>query len=118
MPEAVKTTADYKVGTKDVFLSLEIGKGQTGTTEVLLGTKPIVTASGDIGSLFIGTGAELVGKKLNGRSIINDVMSAHNDMSVEYQLRGGTRAQNFDAEGSVPTNGMPLRFRATFTFTE
>ena len=118
MAEPVKTVEDYRVGTKDVFLSVEIGKGQTGTTEVLLGTKPIVTASGDIGGLFVGTGTEMVGKKLHVRSIINDVMSVHNEMSVQYQLRGGAKPQDFDAEGSVPTNGMPLRFRATFTFTE
>jgi hypothetical protein len=118
MAEAVKTVDDYKVGEGDVFLSMRIGEGQTGTTEVLLGTTPLVTVSGDIGSLRIGSGADLAGKKLNVRSIINDVMSNTNRMAVTYELRGGTRARNFDADGEVATNFGLLRFRAVFTFVE
>jgi hypothetical protein len=117
MPEAVKTVEDYKVGDGDVFLSLFIGEGQTGTTEVFLGTRPLVTLSGHFGNLFIGKGPDLVGKKLQVRSVINDVISAHNLMSVTYELRGGTRARSFEADGEVATNGSLLRFRATFTFT-
>ena len=116
MAEAVKTIEDYKVAEGDVFLSLRIGEGQTGTTEVLLGTRPIVTVSGDIGNLFIGKGPDVAGKKLHVRSIINDVMSQHNRMSVTYELRGATRARNFEADGEVATNGSLLRFRGTFTF--
>lgn len=118
MAEAVKTVEDYKVGEGDVSLSLRIGEGQTGTTEVFLGTTPLVTVSGDIGNLRIGKGPELVGKKLNVRSIINDVMSNTNRMAVSYELRGGTRARNFDADGEVATNGALLRFRAVFTFVD
>ena len=116
MAETVKTVEDYKVGAEDVFLSLSIGEGQTGTTEVFLGTKPLVTASGDFGNLLIGNGQDLIGKKLSVRSIINDVMSNHNRMSVTYHFKGGTKARNFEADGQVATNGSLLRFRGTFTF--
>jgi hypothetical protein len=116
MPEVVKTIEDYKIGEGEIFLSLRIGEGQTGTTEVLLGTRPILTVSGDIGNLFIGKGPDVAGRKLQVRSIINDVMAQHNRMSVTYELRGGTRARKFEADGEVATNGSLLRFRATFTF--
>ena len=116
MAAAVKTVEDYKVGDRDVFLSLSIGEGQTGTTEVFLGTKPLVTASGDFGNLLIGNGQDLIGKKLSVRSIVNDVMSHHNRMSVTYHFKGGTKARNFVADGEVATNGSLLRFRGTFTF--
>lgn len=116
MPEAVKTVEDYKVAEGDVFLSFSIGEGQTGTTEVFLGTKTLLTASGDFGELLIGNGQDLIGKKLIVRSIINDVMSNHNKMSVTYRFKGGTRARNFEADGEVATNGSLLRFRGTFTF--
>jgi hypothetical protein len=109
----VTKEADYRVRQADVFLSLAIGEGQNGSTEVFLGTTKLLSVFGDIGGLRIGKGSDVANKKLIVRSIINDVMSNTNRMSITYTLSGGAANKEVVSSGEVAQNGSPLRFRTT-----
>lgn len=108
----------YAVGNRDVFLSLMIGEGQFGTSDVKLGDKLLVRASGPIGKLMIGKGADLPNKALKIRSVVNDISTQTNRMSVTYQLTGGDASEPVTAEGVCKQEGGLLIFEAVFTFTE
>ena len=113
MAERVTTNFDYAVGQGDVFLSVAIGEGQAGTSEVKLGTTQLVVASGAIGNLRIGAGPELKGKTLTIKSAVNDVSTMTNRMSVTYRLTGGTAANEVSAKGQVDAEGKMLVFMTT-----
>jgi hypothetical protein len=115
MADKVKTDNTYQVGTGDVFLSLSIGEGQFGTSDVLLGGTKLVRASGSIGSLRIGSGPDIKGKKLVARSAVNDVSTMTNKMSVTYRLDGGKSQKALTAKGSVGAQGKLLIFETTFS---
>jgi hypothetical protein len=111
----VQLDESYRVGARDVFLSVTIGEGQFGTSDVFLEKVRIVRASGPIGSLRIGGGPEIAGKTLLVRSVVNDVSSRTNRMSVTYVLRGGRAEQKFTAKGNVAKEGKLLIFEAAFS---
>jgi hypothetical protein len=108
----------YKVRKANVFMSLRIGDGQFGTSDVFLDDQQILRVSGPIGKLLIGKGEDLVGSMLLIRSIVNDVSAATNRMSVGYQLRGGAATREFIARGKVDKPGALLVFEATFEFVQ
>lgn len=112
----VITNDDYNVGAGagDVRLALTIGEGQFGTSRVKLNEKELVTASGPI-SLRIGKRSEVKGKKLFVRSIVNDVNTLTNRMSVTYRLTGGTSERKTTAKGRVAQEGDFLVFEANFS---
>ena len=118
MAADVKLAKEYEVRARDVSMSLTIGEGQFGTSDVLLDGKRIARASGSIGNLRIGTGTELVGKDLLVRSIVNDVSRNTNRMSVKYSFVGGSIRQEFIAKGSVADEGELLVFEGTFSFVK
>lgn len=117
MADKVKTDDTYQVGAADVFLSLTIGDGQFGTSDVFVGGTQIVRASGPIGSLRLGSGAAIKGKKLLVRSVVSDVSTMTNKMSVSYRLNGGTAPKAIVAKGSVATSGKTLVFETRFALS-
>ena len=116
MPADITLDKTYKVGTGKVFLSLVIGEGQFGRTDVRLGPQRLLRASGQIGALLIGKGADIAGQTLRVRSKVDDTVSATNRMSVTYILMGGTDDKQFVSRGEVERNGANLIFEAQFSF--
>lgn len=114
MPDRKKTDDQYQVDTADVFLSLSIGEGQFGTTDVFVGGTSILRATGPIGGLRIGSGPVIKGKKLLVRSLVSDVSTKTNNMSVTYRLNGGKNPKNLVVKGKVDKEGKALVFDTTF----
>lgn len=112
----VTTKEDYGVGTGAgvVELALTIGEGQFGTSRVKLGDAELVTASGPI-SVMVGKRSEVKGKTLFVRSVVNDVNSVTNRMSVTYRLTGGAADSKTIARGKVTQEGDALVFDASFS---
>lgn len=114
MANDVKLKKTYKVARRDVFLSLIIGDGQFGSTDVFLDDQRILRTSGSFGKLRIGKGDELAGKTLSVSTIVNDTVAQTNRMSVTYKLTGGTGPGEFPSRGKVANEGDSLFFEATF----
>jgi hypothetical protein len=113
---AAEVTLDktYKVGTRAVFLSLIIGEGQFGSSDVFIDDERILRTSGSFGGLRLGGGADLTGKTLLVRTIVNDTVTQTNRMTLTYKLAGGTPPGEFEAKGRVKNEGESLLFEATF----
>lgn len=111
----VKTAEEYAVGTGtgDVRLALTIGEGQFGTSRVRLAGAEIATASGPM-SVKVGKRDEVKGKELFIRSVVNDVNSKTNKMSVTYRLSGGVKSQTTLVPGEVAKDNDLLVFETRF----
>lgn len=109
----VSLDKEYVVRNKNVFLSLTIGEGQFGTSDVFLDDDHVLRASGPL-KVLLGNGSDIVGETVIVRSVVNDVSSATNKMSVTYRLTGGAAAAEFVAKGKVVDAGDLLIFEATF----
>ena len=114
MAADVMLAKTYKVGTRTVFLSLSIGEGQFGSSDVFIDDERILRTSGSFGGLRLGGGAELTGKTLLVRTIVNDTVTQTNRMTLTYKLAGGTPPGEFEAKGRVKNEGESLLFEATF----
>ena len=110
---AVDVSVDrtYAVDTQDVTLSLTIGDGQFGVSDVHLGSQQLVRASGPI-TVRVGKGPDIAGQTLVVTSVVNDVNTQTNKMSVSYRLTGGKAADAFVASGTVASQGGVLVFQA------
>jgi hypothetical protein len=117
MPADVSVDKDYRVGEGPVRLSLVVGEGQFGRTDVRLGTQRLVRVSGSIGNLLVGKGGEIAGKTLRIRTIVNDTVAATNRMSVTYKLTGGPSGREFTSKGEVEKEGGNLVFDANVDLT-
>lgn len=117
MPD-VTTNESYSVGagSDTVVLAVVIGEGQIGTSRVRLDGAELVTATGPI-TVAVGKPATVKGKRLFIRSIINDVNSLTNRMSVTYRLTGGAAPRQSIANANAPNEGDVLVFEATFSLT-
>lgn len=117
MAEKVKTADTYEIGTEDVFLSLNIGEGQFGTSDVFVEDTSILRASGSIGRLRLGAGIRLTGKDVLIRSVVTDVSTLTNKMSVTYLLSGGKKDKKIAVKSSVSKPGASLVFETTFALS-
>ena len=113
---AVDVSVDrtYAVDTQDVFLSLTIGEGQFGVSDVRLGSQTLVRASGPI-NVRVGKGTDIAGQTLVVTSVINDVNTHTNRMSVSYRLTGGKAPAAFVGSGDCPSEGGVLVFQANIS---
>jgi hypothetical protein len=105
----------YQLRNRDIFVSVAIGEGQFGTSDVILDGKRIVRVSGPIGKLLIGPGGDLAGKTLTVRTVVNDVSTLTNRMSVTYRLDGGKSRAEFTSRSQVTVPGDLLVFEANFS---
>lgn len=110
MPKVVVTEKDYDVKKKDVFLSLFVGDGQFGRTDVLLDDTRIIRATGDITGLRLGSGTELDGKTLKIRTLGVDVNTDTNRLDISYELRGGDGVLEFAASDKVASEFGSIMF--------
>ena len=114
----VTTNGTYAVGTgnRSITLAVIIGEGQIGTSRVRLGSTALVTATGPV-TVNIGKPAAVKGKSVFIRTIVNDVNSLTDRMSVTYNFSGGPSTQTKVARGAVSKPGKLLIFEATFSLT-
>jgi hypothetical protein len=117
MPDRVTTHDTFKVGKADVFLSLAIGEGQFGTSDVSIAGSQLLRSSGSIGRLRLGPGPDIKGKNLKVKSVVSDVSTMTDKMSVTYQLSGGQSSKSLTAKGKVDKAGKMLIFETTFALS-
>jgi hypothetical protein len=117
MPADITVNKDYNVGDGKITFSLVIGEGQFGRSDVRLNTQRLVRASGSIGDLLVGKGADVQGKTLRIRTIVHDTVAATNKMSVTYILAGGAQDKEFTSKGQVDKEGGNLVFEANVALT-
>jgi hypothetical protein len=110
MPKVVLTEKAYDVKKKDVFLSLLVGDGQFGRSDVFLDDTKIIRATGDITGLRLGNGAELDGKTLKIHTLGVDVNTDTNRLDVSYELRGGDGVLEFTASDKVASEFGSIMF--------
>lgn len=117
MAADVSVEKEYKVGTGTITLSLIVGEGQFGRSDVRLDAQRLVRASGSIGNLLVGQAADVRGKTLRIRTIVHDTVAATNRMSVTYKLSGGPQDRTFTSKGEVDHEGGNLVFEAVVALT-
>lgn len=110
---AVELRDDYPVAGGEVRLAVSIGEGQTGLVSVFLGGVKISRTPAPI-DVRIGNGSDVRDKLLEVRTIVNDVNSQTNKMSVTYQLTGGKSDLEQVSRGEAATDNQPLDFLAVF----
>ena len=113
MPADVTLKGAYTVGSDDIFVTVAIGEGQHGTSAVLLGTTRIAVGSGPL-RVKVGDGDDIKGEVVTVRSVVNDVLSQTNKMSVTYVFSGGKGKDTFTAKGVCKDEGGLLIFEAKF----
>jgi hypothetical protein len=107
---------ECRVAGPDVRLTVTIGDGQTGVVSVYVDGTLITRVAGGVGQLLLGTGATLNGRVLHVRTLVTDVMSLTNRMSVSYVLSGLTSPCVTGHTGDVDNDGDQLTFKAYFHF--
>lgn len=85
-----------------VFLTLDIGEGQTGYSTAMIGSRKVASRR-RIKQLELGDGADLRGKVLVTTTTVVDLQRDHDRTSVTLTLTDGTtlvRPQSQDADAS------------------
>jgi hypothetical protein len=85
--EAPLVELEYAVGTGEVFLDINVGNGQLGSSRVNVDGQ--VIASSSQSNVNLGRGDALVGKVLSVATVVSDVSAATNKIGVRYRLSGG-----------------------------
>lgn len=114
----VTTTDNYPVGSGagEIRLALTIGEGQFGTSRIKLNGSVLATGSGPL-AIKVGRRSEVKGQLLFVRTVVNDVNSVTNRMSVTYRLTGGVEPLKTVVKGAVTVEGDILVFDANFSLT-
>jgi hypothetical protein len=111
MARFVDLISDYPVSTGEVRLKIVIGDAQIGSSVVKLGRK--VIARGDIDNLLVGNGPELPGRKLNIKTMVNDVNPQTDRTDVLYIVKGGAHDNEWVCSYTAPQGGEVV-YRARF----
>jgi hypothetical protein len=107
---------DFKVTDADVVLTVTIGEGQLGSSFVFREGVLLVKGGVVIGSLNLGSGADLIGKDVTVDSIVNDISTHTNRMSVRYVVENGGKKKGQLATHEVENEGAICRFVSTLSF--
>jgi hypothetical protein len=100
----------------DVLLTVIIGQGQLGATEVFRGDVTLVKGGVVIGMLNLGKGSDQLAVPISVESLVNDVSGQTNKMSVRYILENGKAQKEFVARHTVTNEGDMCSFVSTITF--
>ena len=87
-------------------LDITIGSGQIGSSTVLKGNREL-GSGGSMLSLNLGPGANLKGTDVVVASLVQDVLTQTNRVSIEYVLSGGVKKESFVAK-TVVDNDLDL----------
>ncbi len=113
----VKKNVKYAVKKAEVTLAVLIGSGQIGSSVVFQGTREL-GSGGSMLSLPLGAGEDLKGTEVRVASLVQDVLTQSNRVSVEYVLSGGTKKETFVAKTTVDKHLDLCRFTTTIAFGE
>jgi len=115
-PVTVSKSAFYSVKpSTPVQLSITIGDGQVGGTDVRIGGAQI--GSGDITNLPIGAAAQdLKTKSIDCITTVQRQNAATGHTSVTYSLRGGMQDRDFTYEAIVNQIGDRAVYEISFVF--
>jgi hypothetical protein len=114
--ETEETSFICQIGVGPVFLTVTIGEGQTGVTSVLHGDDRLIRGSSVIAGLSVGEGEGLIDDEISIHSIVNDVSTQTDTMSVRYVIANGGHRKSFLAKHGVQTEGATCRFVSTIAF--
>lgn len=119
MIKKIRKNDFYKVGTSDsdVKASVDVGLGQRGTVKVTLGTTSLATTGAPLG-LNLGKGSELQGKLLTVETLVTDVSTMTNKMSVALKLSGGPSSKTITTPGEVTDPGDSVIFQTLVLIKE
>jgi hypothetical protein len=113
--KAVVHEGEYKVADGTVRISVSVGERQLGTSIVYLEDEPI--ANGDIEELPLGKGPALEGRTAEIYTMVTDVRSDSDEMSVTWILTGGSKKLAVTRSGSPPKEFGSQMFKGVFRFT-
>lgn len=113
-----KKAISVPVANGPVGLTIMIGEGQLGASTVFRGNQPLVRGGVVIADLNLGDGAKLRGTNIVVESIVNDISTHTNRMSVTYVVsNNGRRLTPVVVPHVVTTEGQLCRFQTSITFT-
>jgi hypothetical protein len=113
----VKKNVKYAVRKADTHLDITIGSGQIGSSTVLKDDREL-GSGGSMLSLNLGPGADLKGTDVVVASLVQDVLTQTNRVTVEYVLSGGVKKESFVAKTVVDQDLDLCRFTTTISFVE
>ncbi len=105
---------EYPVSRGLVRLTVLVGDRQYGTSMVFLGEE--LLANGDIDSVPLGNGPELVGREISIYTVVTDVRNKKTDMSVNWVLTGGPEKLTIEREATTSKGFGSQMFKAVFDF--
>ena len=110
----ISVEEEYPVTRGLVRLSVLVGDRQYGTSMVFLDDD--LLANGDIDSVPLGNGPELLGKAVSIYTVVTDVRNKKTEMSVTWVLDGGRERLTFEREGTTSKGFGSQMFKAVFDF--
>lgn len=113
--KTVKKSFEYGVDEGPIRLTVTIGQGQLGATAVFRGDDELASA-GIMLSLLLGQAEDLVDSDVVVDSVVQDVLSQTNRMTVEYVLEGGAKKETFVSRTTVAKDLDLCRFTTTISF--
>jgi hypothetical protein len=99
-----------------VSLTVTIGEGQLGATSVFRKDVRLVRGGVVIAGLRLGDSDDLVDDAISVESIVNDISTQTDRMSVRYVVENAGRRCDFLARHEVETEGAICRFVSTIAF--
>lgn len=96
----IRLRESYAVANGDVAISVLIGDGQKGYTEVLV-DGALRTSGADVRDYVLGKGTDLAGHRLRITSTVTDTNAQTNHTCVNYVLQGGVQDRTYQLEYTV-----------------
>ena len=111
-----KNAFDVAQANGRLHLTITIGEGQLGATTVLRGGTVLVKGGVVVANLDLGKAGDLHGTNIVVDSIVNDISSQTNRMSVTYLVADSAKKNKFVARHKVESEGELCHFISTITF--
>jgi hypothetical protein len=114
MAKKQKKTDSYAVGkgNKNVKAFVDVGLGQLGFLKLSIDKDHKLSAPAPLGPVDLGRGSDLKGKLLIFETLVTDVSTMTNRMSVVIQLAGGTSEKAVTMDGEVGEDLDSILFQA------
>ena len=108
---------DCAVTAGRVQLTVTIGEGQLGATTVFRDGSVVVKGGVVIGNLDLGDGGDVQNTGVSVESIVNDISTQTNRMSVTYAVTNNGQRRTFTSRHKVDNEGDLCRFVTALNFT-
>jgi hypothetical protein len=113
----VKRSVRYAVRKAGVTLAITIGQGQIGSSIVFRGDEELASGGGML-SLALGPGEDLLDTEIEVASLVQDVLTQTNRVTVQYVLSGGTKKETVVSKTTVDNQLDVARFTTTIRFVQ